>query len=140
MKKVFLFLSSALICAAMAACGGNAENTDSIIDSTPIENVEEQAPVNAEATAEDADARAKAIEEAAQAICNCGDITNCMNTVIDQTFEQYAQDEDFKAAVKAQAESCIANKVKAKAVETGKEAAKDASKKVVKDMSKKIVK
>ena len=38
MKKVFLFLSSALICAFMAACGGNAENTDTLNnDTTPAD-------------------------------------------------------------------------------------------------------
>ena len=104
MKKVLFFLSSALICAAMVACGGNAEPTDSVMDTTAEEVVDEQAPVNAEAPAEakvDDAARAQAIQQAAEAICNCGDITKCMNTVIDQTFEQWAEDEDFKAAVKA---------------------------------------
>ena len=56
---------------------------------------------------------------------------NCVNTVIDQSFAEYANDADFKAAVKAEAEKCIANKVKDAAVEKTKEDAKDAAKKGV---------
>ena len=140
MKKVFLFLSSAMICAAMAACGGNAEPTDSVADTTPVEEILAE-PVNTEATVatdEASDARAMAIQEAAQAICNCGDITNCVNTVIDQSFEQYKEDADFKAAVKAEAEKCIANKVKDKAVDAGKDVAKDAAKKGLNELNKQL--
>ena len=127
MKKVFLFFGSALICAAMAACGGNAEATDT-------EQTEEAAPApeSTEGTV-DMNARQQAIMDAAQQICNCGDVLNCVNTVIDQSFAQYANDAEFKAAVKAEAEKCIANKVKDKAVEKGKEVAKDAAKKGVEE-------
>ena len=129
MKKVFLFLSSAMICAVMAACGGNAEATDTnAVDSAAIEQTEVAEPACCDANN---DARQQAIMDAAQQICNCGDITKCINTVIDQSFAQFAQDEEFKAAVKAEAEKCIANKVKDAAVEKGKEVAKDAAKKGV---------
>ncbi|MBR3557593.1 MAG: hypothetical protein IKN78_01795 [Bacteroidales bacterium] len=137
MKKVFLFFGSALICAAMAACGGNAEATDSNnADSmqAETEQTEEAAPApeSTEGTV-DMNARQQAIMDAAQQICNCGDVLNCVNTVIDQSFAQYANDAEFKAAVKAEAEKCIANKVKDKAVEKGKEVAKDAAKKGVEE-------
>ena len=129
MKKVFLFLSSALICAFMAACGGNAENADTLNnDTTPAEDTEITTPAenNAEPAADvNSDARAQAIHDAAQAICNCGDLTNCVNTVIDQSFAQYKNDAEFKAAVKKEAETCIANKVKDKALEKGREGAKE---------------
>ena len=131
MKKVFLFLASAMICAAMAACGGNTEAEDTTnIDTVAIDETE----VNNAACADvNNDARQAAIMDAAQQICNCGDVLNCVNTVIDQSFAQYAEDEEFKAAVKAEAEKCIANKVKDAAVEKTKEVAKDAAKKGVEE-------
>ncbi|MCR4816335.1 MAG: hypothetical protein K5842_04035 [Bacteroidales bacterium] len=132
MKKVFLFFASAMICAAMAACSGNnteAEDTNAI-DSAAIEQTEVADPACCDANN---DARMQAIMDAAQQICNCGDVLNCVNTVIDQSFAQYANDEEFKAAVKAEAEKCIANKVKDAAVEKTKEVAKDAAKKGVEE-------
>jgi len=131
MKKVFLFFASAAICAVMASCGGNAEATDTTnTDTAACEQTEVANPA-----AEDAnnDARQAAIMDAAQQICNCGDVLNCVNTVIDQSFAQYANDEEFKAAVKAEAEKCIANKVKDAAVDKTKEVAKDAAKKGVEE-------
>lgn len=133
MKKVFLFFASAAICAVMASCGGNAEATDTTnTDSAACEQTEVAAPA-AECTDANNDARQAAIMDAAQQICNCGDILNCVNTVIDQSFAQYANDEEFKAAVKAEAEKCIANKVKDAAVDKTKEVAKDAAKKGVEE-------
>ena len=135
MKKVFLLLTSAVAFAAMVACGGNNDAADSAACDTIAQ---EQTVVNepvAEpvAATEDNSARQQAIMDAAQQICNCGDILKCINTVIDQSFAQYAQDEEFKAAVKAEAEKCIGNKVKDAAVEKGKEVAKDAAKKGVEE-------
>jgi len=134
MKKVFLFLSSAMICAAMIACNGNAEETDSTMDTTATEEVMPEETAT-ETVATD-DARMNDIHAAAEAICNCGDILNCVNTVIDQSFAQYAQDEEFKAAVKAEAEQCIANKAKDKATAVAKDAAKDAAKKGLESLTK----
>ena len=132
MKKVLLFFASAMICAAMAACGGNNEAEDTnAIDSAAIDQTEVAAPAQCDAA--DNDARQKAIMDAAQQICDCGDVLNCVNTVIDQSFAQYAQDEEFKAAVKAEAEKCIANKVKDAAIDKTKEVAKDAAKKGVEE-------
>ena len=133
MKQVFLFCASAAICAVMASCGGNAEATDTTnTDSIACEQTEVAAPA-AECTDANNDARQAAIMDAAQQICNCGDVLNCVNTVIDQSFAQYANDEEFKAAVKAEAEKCIANKVKDAAVDKTKEVAKDAAKKGVEE-------
>ena len=133
MKKVFLFFASAAICAVMASCGGNAEATDTTnTDTTACEQTEVAAPA-AECTDANNDARQAAIMDAAQQICNCGDVLNCVNTVIDQSFAEYANDADFKAAVKAEAEKCIANNVKDAAVEKTKEVAKDAAKKGVEE-------
>ncbi len=142
MKKVFLFLSSAMICAAMVACSGNADKADSQkADSQAVENVEPEANVQEQAApAVDENARQNAIMDAAQQICNCGDIVNCVNTVIDQSFEQYKNDSDFKAAVKKEAEKCIANKVKDKAVEKGKEVAKEVAKEGLNELGKQLQK
>lgn len=130
MKKVFLFFASAAICAVMASCGGNAEATDTTNTDTTACEQNEVADPAAECNN---DARQAAIMDAAQQICNCGDVLNCVNTVIDQSFAQYANDEEFKAAVKAEAEKCIANKVKDAAVDKTKEVAKDAAKKGVEE-------
>ncbi|MBO7489586.1 MAG: hypothetical protein J6T88_04840 [Bacteroidales bacterium] len=132
MKKVFLFFASALICAAMASCNGNAEATDSTMDSTAVDQTEVNEPAT-ECTDANNDARMQAIMDAAQQICNCGDVLNCVNTVIDQSFAQYANDDEFKAAVKAEAEKCIANKVKDAAIEKAKEGTKEVAKKGVEE-------
>ena len=76
--------------------------------------------------------------DAAQQICNCGDLVNCVNTVIDQSFAQYAQDEEFKAAVKEEAKKCIAEKAKKKGMEKANEAAKEGATKAVNELTKKI--
>lgn len=123
-----------MICAVMASCGGNAEATDTTNNDTNAccEKTETAAPAQ-ECTEANNDARQQAIMDAAQQICNCGDVLNCVNTVIDQSFAQYAQDEEFKAAVKAEAEKCIANKVKDAAIDKTKEATKEAAKKGVEE-------
>ena len=133
MKKVFLFLTSAMICAAMVACGGNNTEAEDTTALEPVVEETEVATAATECTEANADARQQAIMDAAQQICNCGDVLNCVNTVIDQSFEQYKEDADFKAAVKAEAEKCIANKVKDAAIDKTKEVTKDAAKKGVEE-------
>lgn len=129
MKKVFLLISGAMICAAMAACGGNTEATDSIIDSTAIEQVAIDEPANCDANI---DARQQAIDAAVEKICgSCTekDITACLDKIIDESFAEFAEDAEFKAAVKAGVQNCAAQKVKEAAVEKGKEVAKEGAKK-----------
>ena len=138
MKKVFLFLTSAMICAAMVACGGNnnAADTTAIEEAPVVEETEIEAPAEvaepaAEAVAENSNARQQAIMDAAQQICNCGNIATCINTVIDQSFAQYAKDEDFKAAVKAEATKCLAEKAKQKGLQEANKAAKEGANKAL---------
>lgn len=129
MKKVFLLISSAMICAAMAACGGNTEATDSIIDSTAIEQTAIDEPANCDANI---DARQQAIDAAVEKICgSCTekDMTACLDKIIDESFAEFAEDAEFKAAVKAGVQNCAAQKVKEVAVEKGKEVAKEGAKK-----------
>ncbi|MBP5547756.1 MAG: hypothetical protein J6X58_02550 [Bacteroidales bacterium] len=134
MKKVFYFLASAMICVAMAACNGNAENTDIVNnDSINIEQDEVNAPVNND---NDNDARLQAIHEAAMKICdNCDgkEILNCVNAVIDESFDQFKEDADFKAAVQNEATECLKEKAKNAAIDEGKKAAKEGAKKGVEE-------
>ncbi len=65
-------------------------------------------------------ARTLNIHNAAQQICNCGDVIKCVNIVINQNFIQYTNDADFRSAVETEAEKCIANKIKDKTVENSK--------------------
>ena len=125
-----------MICAVMASCGGNTEATDTVATDTTPAIVEDEVQAPAEPVATDNDARQQAIMDAAQQICNCGDILNCVNTVIDQSFAQYAQDEEFKAAVKEEAKKCIADKAVQKGMEKGKEAAKEGAAKAVNELTK----
>ncbi|MCR5193849.1 MAG: hypothetical protein K6D59_11175 [Bacteroidales bacterium] len=142
MKKVFLFLASAMICAAMAACGGNnEEKSDSPAVDTP--NVEAQVnnDVNNDANNDvNADARQNAIMAAAQRICDCGDVDKCIDEAIDQTADGIEKDEDFKKAVRNEAMKCLANKgvnkVKEEAKEQTKAAAKEAGKAAAEDLKK----
>lgn len=135
MKKVFLFLTSAMICAAMVACGGNnnAADTTAVEETPVVEETEIEAPAEAaeEPVAENSNARQQAIMDAAQQICNCGDIATCINTVIDQSFAQYAKDDDFKAAVKAEATKCLAEKAKQKGLQEANKAAKEGANKAL---------
>lgn len=124
----------------MASCGGNTEATDTVAaDTTPV-IVEDEVQTSAEpvATENNSEARQQAIMDAAQQICNCGDLLNCVNTVIDQSFAQYAQDEDFKAAVKEEAKKCIAAKAENKVKEEGKKAAKEGASKAINELTKGI--
>ena len=144
MKKVFLFLASAMICAAMAACGGNnEEKTDSpAVDSPSMEETQINNEANCtEANTEvNADARQNAIMAAAQRICDCGDIDKCIDEAIDQTVDGIEKDEAFKKAVRNEAMKCLANKgvnkVKEEAKEQGKAAAKEATKAATDELKK----
>lgn len=127
-----------MICAAMVACGGNnnAADTTAVEEAPVVEETEIEAPAEvaepaAEPVAENSNARQQAIMDAAQQICNCGNIATCINTVIDQSFAQYAKDEDFKAAVKAEATKCIAEKAKQKGLEKANQAAKEGANKAL---------
>ena len=134
MTKVLLPISSLMICAVIAACGGNTETTDSIaVDSTVIEQTEVAEPACLEANN---DARQQAIDAAIEKICgSCTekDMMACLDKIIDESFAEFAQDAEFKAAVKAGVKNCAAQKVKEVAVEKGKEAAKEGAKKGIEE-------
>jgi len=139
MKKVMSFIGCALFVAAMTvSCGNNTENTDSIIDSTAVENAaveEEAAPVEQAATVDNS-ARLAAIDEAAEKICNCasGDktkIQECLKSVISTGYAAYQDDEDFANAVYEKSLKCAAEKAATKAVDKVTEkAAEELSKKI----------
>ena len=125
MKKVLSFIGCALFVAAMTvSCGSkNAETTDSTCDSAACceEKTEccEQAaqPVEA-ATMSDAEHQAMldAAREAGQAKCNCykkdaASVEACIKSILAQSYAAYENNEEFKAAMEAEFNSCVKEKV-----------------------------
>ena len=140
MKKVIFALAIAGMF-GFAACGSNdkkeeakpaepaQEVKDEPKDEVKAEEATEVAPV-------DNNARQKAIDEAAEAICNCasGDqakIQECLKSVISTGYAAYQNDESFTKAVYDKAFKCAAQKAATKAIEKGTEkAAEELSKQV----------
>lgn len=133
MKKVTLFLGSALFVAGMMfSCGNNnAEATTE--DTIATEAVEEApapeaAPAEAPAAASKEEILSKA-REAGQAKCNCyktdpASVENCFRAILDQTYAAYKDDADFQAEMKAEYNRCIKEKVTNAAKEAGNKAVK----------------
>ncbi len=106
-----------MICVAMAACGGAAcggNNTEAENnDSTAACSEKIESAVSAESPSRSRSNNLQAaIMDAAQQVCDCGNLDECLNTIIEQNFADYADDEEFIAAVKAEVEKCIDNKRK----------------------------
>lgn len=145
MKKVLSFVSCALFVAAMAvSCGNkNQEATDSIAEET-IENVaediQEAAPVATEAMSDaDHQAMLNAAVEAGQAKCNCyktdpASIEACAKSLLEGAYAQYANNDEFKAAMDEAFNSCV----KEKATEKAKEVANEGIKAGAKALSEKL--
>ena len=144
MKKVLTFVGCALFVAAMTvACGHkNAE----VIDSTVEENVEEAAccekTVEA-ASMSDAEHEAmlNAAREAGQAKCNCyktdaASVESCIKSILAQSYAAYQDNEEFKAAMDAEFNSCV----KEKATAAIKDAANEGIKAGANELSKKLSK
>ncbi len=133
MKKIMSFLGCALFVAAMTvSCNSNTENTDSVVDTVAVEEevapAEEAAPV---ATEPSDDAILAAAKEAGQAICNCanGDqssVEKCFSKIVDSY--DYKDNKKFTDAVRAEIKNCVVNK----AVEKGKEIAKEKGAELIK--------
>lgn len=125
MKKVLSFVGAALFVAAMTvSCGNNnTEATDSVCDST-VENAaccDEQAAQPVEAVAmTDAEHQAMmdAAAEAGRAKCNCyktdaASVESCIKSILSQSYAAYQDNEEFKAAMKAEFNSCVKEKATA---------------------------
>ena len=144
MKKVLSFAGCAMFVAAMAiSCGHkNAEVIDSIAEEPVVEEAveEAQAPVEA-ATMSDADHQAMldAAAEAGRAKCNCyktdaASVEACAKSLLEGAYAQYAGNDEFKAAMEAEFNSCV----KEKATEKAKEVANEGIKAGAKALSEKL--
>lgn len=132
MKKVTLFLGSALFVAGMMfSCGNNnAEAVEE--DTTATEEVTAEEAPAPEAAAPAATSKEEILSkarEAGQAKCNCyktdaASVEKCFQAILDQTYAAYKNDADFQAEMKAEYNRCIKGKVQ--------DAAKDATNKAVK--------
>lgn len=139
MKKVLSFVGAALFVAAMTvACGHkNAE----VVDSTAEETIEE---VATEATAAEAvamsdaehQAMLNAAREAGQAKCNCyktdaASVESCIKSILTESYAAYMDNEEFKAAMEEEFNSCV----KEKATNAAKQAANEGVKEGAKALS-----
>lgn len=144
MKKVLSFVSCALFVAAMTvACGHKTaeEAVDSTVEAT-VEEAVEVAPVEA-ASMSDAEHEAmlNAAREAGQAKCNCyktdaASVESCIKSILAQSYAAYQDNEEFKAAMDAEFNSCV----KEKATAAVKDAANEGIKAGANELSKKLSK
>lgn len=140
MKKVLSFVGAALFVAAMTvSCGNNnTEATDSVCDST-VENAaccDEQAAQPVEAVAmTDAEHQAMmdAAAEAGRAKCNCyktdaASVESCIKSILSQSYAAYQDNEEFKAAMEAEFNSCVKEKATAAIKDAANEGIKEGAK------------
>ena len=144
MKKVLAFVSCAMFVAAMTvACGHkNAEAVDSTVEETVEEVATEAAPVEA-ATMSDAEHQAMldAAAEAGRAKCNCyktdaASVESCIKSILSESYAAYEGNEEFKAAMEAEYNNCIKEKVSAAAKEAGDKAVKEGAKAIANQLKK----
>lgn len=139
MKKVLSFFGAALFVAAMSvSCGNNnTEATDSICDSTEETTCcEQQAAQPVEAVAmTDAEHQAMldAAREAGRAKCNCyktdaASVEACIKGILAQSYAAYQDNEEFKAAMEAEFNSCVKEKATAAIKDAANEGIKEGAK------------
>lgn len=119
MKKVLSFFGAALFVAAMTvSCGNNkpAEAEDAV--DQPIENVAEDASAVASDVTVDMDKQVMldAAAEAGRAKCNCyktdpASVESCIKSILSQGYAAYQDNEEFKAAMDAEFNACVKEKV-----------------------------
>ncbi len=143
MKKVLSFIGCALFVAAMAvSCKNNQEAaTDSLVDDTTVMNaVEEVAPIE-EMSEADHQAMLDAAAEAGRAKCNCyktdaASVESCIKSILSESYAAYEGNEEFKAAMEAEYNNCIKEKVSAAAKEAGDKAVKEGAKAIANQLKK----
>ena len=143
MKKVLAFIGCALFVAAMAvSCKNNQEAaTDSLVDDTTVMNaVEEVAPIE-EMSEADHQAMLDAAAEAGRAKCNCyktdaASVESCIKSILSESYAAYEGNEEFKAAMEAEYNNCIKEKVSAAAKEAGDKAVKEGVKAIANQLKK----
>ena len=129
MKKVLSFFGCAMLVAAMTvSCGQkNAEQTEDTVAPEAIENATEM--TSNDVVAVDNSAMLAAAKEAGEKICECtkGDaasIESCMKSILEAGYADYAGNDEFAAAVRAEVDNCIKEKAKAVATEAANEGIK----------------
>ena len=149
MKKVLSFFGAALFVAAMSvSCGNNnTEATDSICDSANAEAAccEQQAAQPVEAVAmTDAEHQAMmdAAAEAGRAKCNCyktdaASVESCIKSILSQSYAAYQDNEEFKAAMEAEFNSCVKEKATAAIKDAANEGIKEGGAKALSNALKK---
>lgn len=143
MKKVLSFIGCALFVAAMAvSCKNNQEAaTDSLVDDTTVMNaVEEVAPIE-EMSEADHQAMLDAAAEAGRAKCNCyktdaASVESCIKSILSESYAAYEGNEEFQAAMEAEYNNCIKEKVTAAAKEAGDKAVKEGAKAIANQLKK----
>jgi hypothetical protein len=122
MKKVLSFIGCAMFVAAMTvSCSQKAaETNDSVCDSTVenavVENAVEQ--VAPEMTDAEHAAMLDAAREAGRAKCNCyktdaASVEACIKSILSESYAAYQDNEEFKAAMEAEFNSCVKEKATA---------------------------
>lgn len=132
MKKVLSFFGAALFVAAMTVSCGNNKNAEAeeVIDETVETVAAEPSTASSEATVDmDRQAMLNAAIEAGRAKCNCykkdaASVEACIKSILSQSYAAYEGNEEFKAAMEAEFNSCVKEKVA--------DAAKDAANEVTK--------
>ena len=133
MKKVLSFIGCALFVAAMTvSCGQkNAENNDTVCDSTienaVVENAVEQVAPAAEMSDAEHTAMIDAAREAGRAKCNCyktdpASVESCIKSILTESYAAYQNNEEFKSVMEEEFNSCVkekANEAAKKAVDEG---------------------
>ena len=132
MKKVLSFFGCALFVAAMTiSCA--SKNAEENIEATEaeVEEAVENAPVEAtcEATVDNT-AMLNAAVEAGRAKCNCyqtdpASVEACIKAILAQSYAAYQDNDEFKAAMEAEFNKCVKEKVSS--------AAKDAANKGIQE-------
>ena len=121
MKKVLSFIGCAIFVAAMTvACGhkNQEETIDSTAECTVDENAVEQVAPAESCTMSDAEhaAMIDAAIAAGQAKCNCyktdaASVEACINSILTESYAAYKDNDEFKARMNEEFESCVKSKV-----------------------------
>ncbi|MBP3762369.1 MAG: hypothetical protein J6I49_00640 [Bacteroidales bacterium] len=135
MKKVLSFFGAALFVAAMTvSCGNNKPaEAEEVVDEA-IETVAEEAAATVSTATVDMDRQAMlaAAAEAGRAKCNCykkdaSSVEACIKSILSQSYAAYEGNDEFKAAMEAEFNSCVKEKVADAAKEAGDKAVKSAA-------------
>ena len=142
MKKVLSFVGCALFVAAMAiSCKSNQEATDTLVEDTTVMNAVEEVATAAQMSEADHQAMLDAAAEAGRAKCNCyktdaASVESCIKSILSESYAAYEGNEEFKAAMEAEYNNCIKEKVSAAAKEAGDKAVKEGAKAIANQLKK----